>query len=126
LVRGLQLSEIDEKWEYLLPGLKRVLAYNDRYSCDDIKALLKESKAQLFYTSSSFCVTEIIQYPRIKVLNIFLMSGDMAAIDCLGMIEQWAITQGCSEIEETGRRGWVKILYTLGYEQTTITMRKRL
>ncbi len=57
-------------------------------------------------------VTQIIPYPRKKVLRIISIAGeDMKNwIDNLPIIENWALSNGCTSLECWGRKGWLKIL----------------
>lgn len=123
--RGVPRAEIPEAWETVRPLIARALEYNPRFTPEDIRERLIDGQAQLFVTPDTVCVTEIVNYPRAKVLNIFLVAGRMP-VPYLAAVEAWARSMGCAEIEETGRPGWEKALGTLGYQRRAVTMVKQL
>ena len=57
-------------------------------------------------------ITQIIPYPRKRVLRILVLAG--AEMDkwlpFLPEVEKWAKDIGCSHIECWGRKGWLKVL----------------
>ena len=57
-------------------------------------------------------VTQIIPYPRKRVLRIISIAGDKMEqwIEFLPLIEGWALSIGCTSLECWGRKGWLKIL----------------
>ena len=68
-------------------------------------------------------VTEILEYPRKKVFHIFLAGGDLDQIkDFSDSAIYFAKLNGCSAMTLAGRRGWVKALGDLGWEEKFATM----
>ena len=57
-------------------------------------------------------VTQIIPYPRKKVLRIISIAGEGMDewIFDLPIIEDWALSNGCTSLECWGRKGWLKVL----------------
>lgn len=123
----MQKPEIVALWSMIEPLIDRALQYNPRFTAQDIKAKLLTGVCQLWESGDfqSVLITEIHLYPKAKVMNLFLNSGKLD-LDSLKYIEQWAKTIGCTEIEETGRRGWVRKLKELGYQEVSTTMRKEI
>ena len=83
----------------------------------DIYEGLYTGSMQLWPNKKSCLVTEIITYPKKKVLNVFLGGGDLTEI--LEMHESvitWAQGQGCSALSMTGRFGWKKPLSKYGWK----------
>ncbi len=55
-------------------------------------------------------VTEIISFPRIKVLNCFLGGGSLHALRSLSEpVLKFAADAGCSKIRSAGRQGWARV-----------------
>ena len=89
---------------------------------------------------NGMAVTQVITYPRHKVMHIILLSGKDAFtgwfVDMLHTIEIWAKAVGCARITENGRRGWEKAGERfgrnadehsgLGYKKVYITMSKNI
>ncbi len=83
----------------------------------DIYEGLYKGTMQLWPAKDSCLVTEIINYPKKKVLNIFLGGGDLTEI--LSMhddVISWAKQQGCTALNMTGRFGWKKPLAKHGWQ----------
>ena len=57
-------------------------------------------------------VTQIVPYPRKRVLRIISIAGEEMDgwIKYLPLIEDWALSAGCTSLECWGRKGWLKIL----------------
>ena len=57
-------------------------------------------------------VTQIVPYPRKRVLRIISIAGEEMNgwIKYLPLIEDWALSAGCTSLECWGRKGWLKIL----------------
>ena len=83
----------------------------------DIYEGLYKGTMQLWPAKDSCLVTEIINYPKKKVLNVFLGGGDLTEI--LSMhddVISWAKQQGCTALNMTGRFGWKKPLAKHGWK----------
>lgn len=88
------------------------------YLMEDIEQFLVEGKMQLWTTASSAAVTEVICYPRNKVVLVLLAAGDLQEIcDTVPQVEAFAKAVGASRISMCGRRGWVKPLAELGFKE---------
>ena len=128
--RGISPVEIGDNWHLIEPLLKRVLRYNQRYNIETLRARLLSGNAQLFVCGNYelITVTEIVIYPRSKVLNIFMVAGKNIDkwLIYLPAIEAWAKSEGCNEIEESGRHGWIRKLTKCGYYVKDITMCKEV
>lgn len=81
---------------------------------------------QCFVKGDSFAITEIVQTPRAKYLNIFLAVGDMSVVECLPDIEKFAEEASCQWVQALGRPGWKSILPNNGYEETHVLFVKKL
>ena len=57
-------------------------------------------------------VTQIVPYPRKRVLRIISIAGEEMNgwIKYIPLIEDWALSAGCTSLECWGRKGWLKIL----------------
>tara|TARA_Y100000022_G_scaffold175704_1_gene164520 strand:- start:848 stop:1240 length:393 start_codon:yes stop_codon:yes gene_type:complete len=83
----------------------------------DIYEGLYKGTMQLWPMENSCLVTEIITYPRKKVLNVFLGAGDLTEIlEMHDSVISWAQAQGCEALNMTGRFGWKKPLAKYGWK----------
>lgn len=81
-----------------------------------------------FWSNDECCVvTEIVDYPKKRVLHIFLAGGKLEAIRALEeKAVKWAKQLGCSAFTLTGRKGWEKALKNDGWEYAHTSMIKRI
>ncbi len=84
---------------------------------EDIVAGLHRGVLQLWPTPKGCIVTEIVVYPKKKVLNVFLGGGELEQIlDMHSDVIAWAKAQGCAALTMTGRFGWKKPLKAHGWK----------
>ena len=80
--------------------------------------LVREGKMFFWPGERSCLVTEFVQYPRQRLLHVFLAAGDMDEIKRMEpSLRTFAESVKCSAICLTGRRGWVRALADLGFEE---------
>jgi hypothetical protein len=96
------------------------------HSFDDVAAMIEDGRAQFWPGPRSVIITQIIDYPRKKVIHVFLAGGVMAEIQKMTpVIEEWAKAQGCSGATIIGRAGWQRSFLThLGWKSTAVLMEK--
>ena len=83
----------------------------------DIYEGLYRGTMQLWPNKNSCLVTELVTYPKKKVLNVFLGGGDLTEIlEMHDSVISWAKDQGCSALNMTGRFGWKKPLAKHGWK----------
>ena len=89
--------------------LQKALDYGgNTHDLADVIDLVKTGKAQFWENGDGSIVTEIYQYPRLKAISFWLMSGTIP--DCMALeddILAWAKTEGCTMAISTGRKGWL-------------------
>jgi hypothetical protein len=79
------------------------------YRLDDILTAVHENRLQSFARANSWALTQIIQFPRARVLQIIAIVGDINDIDALqAQILDYANQNGCGLISAYGRRGWIE------------------
>lgn len=87
------------------------------HNFDDVAEGLKSGVLQLWPTPKGCIVTEIVLYPRKRVLNVFLGGGELDQIlDMHTDVVNWAKAQGCTALTMSGRAGWKKPLAPHGWK----------
>lgn len=111
--------------EDVLRILSPAIAMSDgKYTNKDVFTAIANGDMQLWMVHSNvtgYCaavVTKVIPYPSKKVLNIMFCAGKhlSAWIKFIECIKDFAVKNGCSSIEEYGRKGWLRELKPLGFE----------
>lgn len=76
---------------------------------------------------NAVAILEIFEYPRKKVLNIFLCAGknfDEWAEESITIVNQLAVEQGLDSISIQGRQGWERKLNPFGFEKIGIILER--
>lgn len=85
---------------------------NGTHNEDDVLIGVYSGKFQLWVSddANGVMITEIVSYPRKKVLNCFLGGGDLSSLRTLRTrIEGFAKETGCEDMAILGRPGWARV-----------------
>jgi len=109
---------MDSELERCKPWIEAALEYSGgTHDFSDIVEGLRKDVLQLWPTPKGCIVTEIVVYPKKRVLNVFLGGGELEQImDMHSDVIDWAKAQGCSALTMSGRFGWKKPLQAHGWE----------
>lgn len=112
-----------DKRERLLTKMKKALRLaGGTHELSDVVDALKEGRMQSFATDNAMVVTQIVQHPRKRELNVFLAFGDLDEV--MGMqpqIADFGRQNGCEFMVMSGRTGWMKVLPKHGWSQVGVT-----
>ena len=100
------------------PWIEAALEYSGgTHEFEDVAKGIIEGRMQLWPSPRGCIVTEIVVYPKKKVLNVFLGGGELDQIlDMHENVIEWAKAQGCECLMMTGRFGWKKPLEKHGWK----------
>lgn len=116
-------------WNRLCGLLKPALAHSgDTHDLADVADMIKAGEAQLWAGISSILVTTVEEYPKAKVLTLWLAGGEMdELVNFLRPeAETWGEAQGCTRAAIMGRDGWMRALRGAGYEPAARLVMKDL
>lgn len=107
--------------------IEAALEYSgDTHDYDDIVDGVFKGSFQFWRNEECCVVTEIVDYPKKRVLHVFLAGGKLDAIRQVELtVVEWAKSIGCSAFTLTGRKGWEKALKNDGWEYAHTSMIKR-
>lgn len=109
------------------PHIEAALEYNNTHEFDDIAAGVLTGRYQLWEMPNGCLVTEVVTYPRRKVVNVFLGGGDLEETMAMHeRLEEWAAEIGAKSLTVSGRHGWSRVLPKYGWEKQLMTMEKKL
>lgn len=76
---------------------------------EDVAAMVAAGSAQAFPGPASVIITETIDFPRQRVLNVFLAGGSLPELRAmLPLVLDWGRSIGCTAARFGGRRGWLR------------------
>ena len=89
----------------LARGLERL---GGLYTLNDILTAIAEGRMQSFVEGNSWAVTQVVSFPRAKVLEVFAAIGDLDDLRILhDRILDFAAEEGIGVIRAYGRKGWL-------------------
>ena len=116
-------TSFSAEWLRWAPVLSRALA--GTHSMADVLGQVLRGDAQLWTDAEAAVVTEIVIYPRRKVLRAWLAGGAYEGIRRIeNQVVPWAKEYGCQEIQIVGRLGWRRRLKD--YRESAVTMTKEI
>jgi len=103
--------------EYCRKWIEDALEYSGgSHVFEDVVDGITSGRMQLWPAERGCAVTEIVVYPKKRVLHVFLAGGEMGTItDMIDAATEWGKTQGCTSMTIAGRRGWERVLAKHGY-----------
>lgn len=132
--RGVKGPSIDAVWAGVWKCLEGAVALTDgRMDETSTRELIRRGDMQLWMAGpvgsaeQMAVTTELVMYPRQKWCRIVLAGGTGLpyAFGFLGIIEAWALAQGCVGVEAGGRPEWRRPLARLGYAETARDYRRK-
>lgn len=126
-------------WPQVRGYVESVLARDEtgRYEIGDVLSALLREEAKLWVAwneaedrPDAAIVTEIIQYPRLRELRIWIVGGRPGTLkswvyQTRDTLEAYARVNGCTLMGGAMREGWIKIGGP-GWKKTGVTFEKRL
>lgn len=101
------------------PWIEAALEYaGGTHLFEDIEEMLGRGVLQLWPAPKGCIITEIIAFPRKRVLNVFLGGGELEQImEMHKDVISWAKAQNCEALTMSGRMGWIKPLKAQGWKR---------
>ena len=130
-------KSVDEVWKVVKNDIANALSRSNGYALSDhIKEWIKQQKMQLWILWDSeaekekyygVVVTEVIQRPLQRCLNIKIMIGKHREKwqHLIKHIEDFAWQQNCDLLELVARPGWKKVLKPFGYTESHVLLEKK-
>ena len=122
-------------WDMVSNNIADALARSNGYArAEHIKKWILDNKMQLWILWDSkdkkyygVVVTEIIQRPLQRCLNIKIMTGSHREKwqHLIKHIEEFAWQNKCDLLELVARPGWKKVLKPFGYKESHILLEKK-
>ena len=111
-----------------LARFERALHFaGDTHSVQDVIEKVREGRAQFFGNDDACVVAEVLSYPKLRAVNLWLVSGELQR--CLALEDQifdWGRENGCTVGTATGRRGWLRVAPTVGWRLRAFSFYKPL
>lgn len=94
----------------------------DTHSVSDVVEALNDGRMQGFWSENAGVITQIVEHPRKKELNVFLAFGDLDEVMAMQpQVAEFGRQHGCSFMVMSGRAGWQKVLPRHGWTRVGVT-----
>jgi len=126
VIQGITSQFVEPAWEYVEDYIADALKHGiGEYLPEDIKTACKEQRMQLWIkyeedkVKGAF-VTQILDYPRVKVLLVLLLGGNefikwRDEVD--EVLQRFGKEHDCKFVEFFGRKGWGNYLKDINYKE---------
>jgi len=128
-------NKVEQVWSFAVKDIADALARSNGYArAEHIKKEILDNKMQLWILWDSetkeyygVCVTEIIQRPLQRCLNIKIMTGRHRDKwqHLIKHVEEFAWKNNCDLLELVARPGWKKVLKQYGYKESHVLLEKK-
>lgn len=94
----------------------------------DIAEGIKTGRFQYWGDDDCCLVTEIVEYPRKRVLHLFIAAGKLDKLldEYLPQVKAFARENGCSSLTSVSRKGFLKRFPAYGFKPKCITFEYEL
>jgi hypothetical protein len=100
---------------------------NGTHDFESVRDAILAGTMQLWPASKSAAVTEVVEYAKKKVINVFLAGGDLDEITHgIDSVAAWAKEQGCDSMTIAGRKGWIRVLDKHGFAPSFVVMERAI
>lgn len=90
------------------------------YTVNDILRAIAEGRMQSFAEGDSWAVTQVVDYPRARMLDILVALGELGALRKLhDRILEYAERNDIALVQAYGRRGWINDAKSHGWKVRT-------
>lgn len=97
--------------------LRALAVAGNTHAPEDVAQAVKEGRMQAWTLGNSLIITEVLEFPRAKALNVFMAVGNMAEVMALQpQLEAYGRQHGCKALRMEGRKGWTRILPHYGWK----------
>lgn len=120
---------MNEAQRRLIEKAEAALEWHGRYlNFGDVVDLAQQGRMQIWSDGErAVCATEILTYPRRKILNAVLAAGDVPGVLALQpQIEAFARAAGADAMVTHGRPAWGRIGRATGWQAHSMLFVRRL
>lgn len=123
-----QRLRLMEAFDQAAPMLEPALSHmNGELLLEDVRERVLLGDMQLWLGEGYAAVTEVLNYPRRRVVLVHLAGGELAPlVEADGELVKFAKLVEATGIEIIGRKGWVRALRDRGYREAAVHLFKEV
>lgn len=111
-------------WERCRGYIEAALEYTGgTHTIEDVEEGIARGELHFWPGKRCAVVTEVVDYPRMRVLNLFLCGGDLDELKAMQpCFLSFAEFLGCRKLTLGGRLGWERALKSLGWQRHFVVL----
>lgn len=124
-----RVPTLAEEWARCKPWLEAALEHDGGFNTiADVETRIAAGDAHFWPGKHAAAVTEFWYFPRFKVLNYWVVGGDLDELlnDMMPVVEKWAVEHDCTRMMAIGRKGLTRPLGRHGFAPTATMFVKEL
>tara|TARA_R110000796_G_scaffold246478_1_gene371293 strand:+ start:1542 stop:1916 length:375 start_codon:yes stop_codon:yes gene_type:complete len=104
------MGYIEQELHRCREWIEGALKVYDTHDFEDIKEGVLNGRYHLWHGEDACIITEFIEYPKYRVLNVFLGGGDLKRLMIMRKsVEKFGKETGCKKLIGSGRKGWARV-----------------
>ena len=104
------MGYIEQELHRCREWIEGALKVYDTHDFEDIKEGVLNGRYHLWHGEDACIITEFIEYPKYRVLNVFLSGGDLKRLMIMRKsVEKFGKETGCKKLIGSGRKGWARV-----------------
>jgi hypothetical protein len=110
--------------EEIIRRIEAALAIDGTHMWEDVREMLIDGRCQIFWNEHGAWITELLLYPRKRVLNVWIVAGQLPEVMMLQQqVMDFALTQTCDIVMVKGARfGWKDIAREYGWREHALML----
>lgn len=112
----------------LVRELRRAIAAaGDLWTLADLVELAREGRIQVWHDGGAVVMTDVVDFPRKRIVRVFLVAGRMAGVRRLArQVEAFAVASEADAMVAEGRAAWERIGAPMGWQPRAVAYVKTL
>lgn len=104
--------------------IEKALEIDGTHAWGDLVARFHDGRSQVFWNDHGAWVTDIIVYPRKRVLHVWIVAGELPEVmKVQTQVEAFARLEKCDYITAVARFGWKHVARQHGWQEHAMLIR---
>lgn len=114
--------------DQIIARIRKALRHGgETHTWEDLQEGIITGRYQIFWNDDGACITEIIDNPQLRYLNVFIVAGRFPGVMKLDdEMENFGRIHNCKFMTGSGRQGWQKVLEKSRWKKKRIVFVKEI
>jgi hypothetical protein len=113
--------------EEIIRRIEKALARDKTHDWPTMLSMILAGKAQIFANAHGAWITEVVQTPLARWLNVWVVAGELPGVmELQDQVLDFARKQGCQHVVATARFGWKNVAREHGWREHAMVITHEL